>query len=52
MVKVLRTPEVMGRLAHEGAFVIGNTPEQAAATVSRELEVWAEVIRAAKIPLQ
>lgn len=52
MVKALNTPEVTARLANEGAEVIGNTPEQAAAIVNRDLGVWAEVIRAAKIPLQ
>lgn len=52
MVKALNTPEVATRLANEGAEVIGNTPEQAAAIVRSDLEKWAEVIRAAKIPLQ
>lgn len=52
MVKALNTPEVTARLANEGAEVIGNTPDQAAAIVNRDLGVWAEVIRAAKIPLQ
>lgn len=52
MVKALNTPEVTARLAAEGAEVIGNTPEQAAAIVNRDFGVWAEVIRAAKIPLQ
>ena len=52
MVKALNSPEVMARLANEGAEVIGNTPEQAAAIVNRDLGVWGEVIRAAKIPLQ
>jgi len=52
MVKALNTPEVTARLAAEGAEVIGNTPEQAAAIVNRDFDIWAEVIRAAKIPLQ
>ncbi len=52
MVKALNTPEVATRLANEGAEVIGNTPEQAAAIIRTDLEKWAEVIRAAKIPLQ
>ena len=52
MVKALNTPEVAARLAAEGAEVIGNTPEQAAAIVNRDFDIWAEVIRAAKIPLQ
>ena len=52
MVKALRTPEVTARLANEGAEVIGNTPEEAAAIVQKELGIWGEVIRAAQIPLQ
>ncbi len=52
MVKALRTPDVTARLANEGAEVIGNTPQEAAAIVNRDFGVWAEVIRAAKIPLQ
>ena len=52
MVKALSTPEVKARLTGEGAEVIGNTPEQAAAIVNRDFDTWAEVIRAAKIPLQ
>lgn len=52
LVRVLNTPEVKNRLNAEGAEIVGNTPEQAAVIVAREFEVWAEVIRAAKIPLQ
>lgn len=52
MVKALNTPEVTARLAAEGAEVIGNTPEEAAVIVRREFDKWADVIRAAKIPLQ
>lgn len=33
------------RLKNEGAEVVGNTPEQAAAIVRINLEKWAEVIR-------
>jgi len=52
MVRALNTPEVKTRLAGEGAEIIGNTPEQAAAIIARDLETWAEVIRAAKVPKQ
>ena len=52
LVRALNTPEVRARLTNEGAEIIGNTPEQAAAIVARDIDVWAEVIRAAKIPLQ
>jgi tripartite-type tricarboxylate transporter receptor subunit TctC len=52
MVRSLNTPEVSARLANEGAVTIGNTPEQAQAIVNKDLELWADVIRQAKIPLQ
>lgn len=52
LVRALNTPEVRARLTNEGAEIIGNTPEQAAAIVARDIDIWAEVIRTAKIPLQ
>jgi tripartite-type tricarboxylate transporter receptor subunit TctC len=52
MVRSLNTPEVSARLANEGAEIIGNTPEQAQAIVNKDIELWADVIRQAKIPLQ
>ena len=45
MVKSLQTPDVKARLEGEGADVIGNTPEQAAAIMRADLDKWAEVIR-------
>ena len=45
MVKALHTPDVAARLASEGAEIIGNTPEEAAAIVRGDLDKWAEVIR-------
>ena len=45
MVNALQSPDVMARLANEGAEVIGNTLEQAAAIVRADLEKWADVIR-------
>jgi tripartite-type tricarboxylate transporter receptor subunit TctC len=45
IVKALQTPEVRGRLESEGADIIGNTPEQAAAIVRADIAKWAEVIR-------
>jgi tripartite-type tricarboxylate transporter receptor subunit TctC len=44
-VKALNSPDVRTRLEQEGAEIIGNTPEQAAAIVRTELEKWGEVIR-------
>jgi tripartite-type tricarboxylate transporter receptor subunit TctC len=45
MIKALQSPEVKSRLEGEGADIIGNTPEQAAAIIRSDLEKWADVIR-------
>jgi tripartite-type tricarboxylate transporter receptor subunit TctC len=43
--KALQSPDVLARLKNEGAEVVGNTPDEAAAIVRRDLEKWSEVIR-------
>jgi tripartite-type tricarboxylate transporter receptor subunit TctC len=45
LVKSLQSPEMLACLKSEGAEVVGNTPEQAAAIVRSDLDKWAEVIR-------
>src|SRR5258706_6120840 len=45
MIKALQSPEVKSRLESEGADIIGNAPEQAAAIIRADLEKWADVIR-------
>jgi tripartite-type tricarboxylate transporter receptor subunit TctC len=45
ILKALNSPEVKARLESEGAEIIGNTPEQAAAVIRADMEKWAEVIR-------
>lgn len=45
VVNALRTREVSERLAHEGAEIIGNTPDEAQAVVKREVTQWAAVIQ-------
>jgi len=44
-VKAVHSPDVKARLEAEGAEIVGNTPEQAAAIIRTELDKWAEVIR-------
>lgn len=44
-VKALHTPEVKARLASEGSEVIGSTTELATATLQRDIEQVAELIR-------
>jgi tripartite-type tricarboxylate transporter receptor subunit TctC len=50
-VKAVQSPDVKARLEAEGAEIVGNTPEQAAAIIRTELEKWATVIARAGITL-
>jgi tripartite-type tricarboxylate transporter receptor subunit TctC len=43
LVKALQSPDVKQRLAEQGAEPVGNTPEQFAATIQRDLAKWAKV---------
>jgi tripartite-type tricarboxylate transporter receptor subunit TctC len=45
MVRAVQSPEVKPRLEAEGAEIIANTPEQAAAAIRADLDKWAEVVR-------
>ena len=45
MVRAIQSPEVKTRLEAEGAEIIANTPEQAAASIRVDLEKWAEVVK-------
>jgi tripartite-type tricarboxylate transporter receptor subunit TctC len=45
----LRAPEVIERLAQDGAEPVGSTPAEFAALIRSELEKWAAVARAANI---
>jgi tripartite-type tricarboxylate transporter receptor subunit TctC len=45
----LRAPEVIERLAQDGAEPVGSTPAEFAAMIKSEMEKWAAVARAANI---
>ncbi|HTE15524.1 MAG TPA: tripartite tricarboxylate transporter substrate-binding protein, partial [Burkholderiales bacterium] len=45
MVRAVQSPEVKPRLEAEGAEIIANTPEQAAAAIRADLDKWAEVVK-------
>ncbi len=45
IVKILRSPDEIKRLAENGAFPVGDTPAQFAAFMKKEVEIWAPVIR-------
>jgi len=48
-VRALRAPEVMQRLAADGAEPVGSSPEEFAAFIKSEIDKWARVASAAGI---
>jgi tripartite-type tricarboxylate transporter receptor subunit TctC len=50
--KVINAADVREQLAHEGAEVIGGTPERYGAFYRAEIDKWAKVIKAAGIRLE
>jgi len=48
-VAVLRIPEILARLAADGAEVVASTPEEFGAYIRAETEKWAKVVKAAGI---
>ena len=51
-VQMLALPDIRQKLAAEGAEAIGNSPEEFAAQIRRDIERWEKVARAANIPRQ
>jgi tripartite-type tricarboxylate transporter receptor subunit TctC len=47
--RALRTPDMLKRLALEGAEPIGSTPQEFGALIREEMERWTAVARAANI---
>lgn len=47
--KILKSPEVANRYLADGAFAIGNTPENFAERIRNETERWSKVAKAAGI---
>ncbi len=45
-VKALASPEMMERLAAQGAEPVGNTPEQFAAFIKAEIDKWSKIVKA------
>jgi len=52
IVNITQMPDVRSRMSGEGAEPAGNTPEEFAAHIKRELARWAKVIRQAHIRLE
>jgi tripartite-type tricarboxylate transporter receptor subunit TctC len=51
IVKAIKTPDMRERFAQQGADAIGNTPEDFAAVIKRDLAKWAKVVKDANIKL-
>jgi tripartite-type tricarboxylate transporter receptor subunit TctC len=49
LVKAVRAPEVLNRLAADGTQIIAGSPEQFAALIRTEIPRWAKVIKASGI---
>jgi tripartite-type tricarboxylate transporter receptor subunit TctC len=47
--KILATPEAQAQLLDQGAYAVMTTPAEAQARLKQEIEMWAKVIREAKI---
>lgn len=52
LAKALKNPDVLARLKSEGAEVFATPPDQAAATIRKELDKWSEVIRRTGIKVE
>jgi tripartite-type tricarboxylate transporter receptor subunit TctC len=52
VVRYINTPETREKLFNAGGEVVGNSPEQMAAVMKREMTTWAKVIKDAGIRLE
>ncbi len=52
MVKVLNLPEIKSRLTDEGAEPVANSPQEFAAFILSERNKYAEVVNAARVPVE
>ena len=51
IVKIMKTPGVLDRLAGDGTIPIGNTPDEFLAFIKSEQAKWSKVVRAANIAI-
>jgi tripartite-type tricarboxylate transporter receptor subunit TctC len=52
IVKLLQIPDVRDKLTSEGSEIVGNTPPEFTAFLKRDIERWAQIIKAAGIKLE
>lgn len=51
LVKVLRSPDMRGRLSSEGLEAVGSTPDEFRAHLKREVAKWSKVIKDANVKI-
>lgn len=51
-VEAMKEPEVVDKLAAQGATLVGDTPEHFRAYIASETKKWADVIKDAGVPVQ
>jgi len=51
LVRAIKMPDVVEKVAAQGNFVIGDTPDQFAAYIKADSEKWSRVVREAKIKI-
>jgi tripartite-type tricarboxylate transporter receptor subunit TctC len=49
MVRILRQPDVVTRLAGQGAEPVASTPDEFAAFIRAEIDKWSKLVAAAKM---
>ena len=52
LVRAIKMPDVVEKVAAQGNFVIGDTPDQFAAYIKADSEKWARVVKEAKIKIE
>jgi tripartite-type tricarboxylate transporter receptor subunit TctC len=52
IVKALKAPDEVQRLAANGSTPVGSTPDQFSAQIKSEIAKWQELVREAKLVLQ
>ncbi len=50
--KIVRSPELSGRLAAMGLRPVGSTPEELSAVMARDLPKWTKIVKDARITLE
>ena len=50
-IEAMKDPEVVSKLASQGAILVGDTPDQFRAYIAGETKKWAEVIKDAGVPV-